>query len=152
MRTRNMLFFVAMMLAGAFSIAHGQTVCYVDDNASPGGDGTITNCFWDFGDSGLGNTNVDVSAVVTHLYASVGSYTVTLNVTNDQGAAGTTNQVINIETVPQQPALTGSQGSSTQSAAAIPSAWTSGADRKRSEPRWRPPFPAQPERPAAFRA
>jgi len=78
-------------------------------NTSTDGDGTITNCFWDFGDSGLGNTNVDVSAVVTHLYGSVGAYTVTLNVTNDQGAAGTTNQVINVAAVPPQPALTSNQ-------------------------------------------
>ncbi len=47
-------------------------------------DGNITSYFWDFGDNSTGTDNI-----TTHSYADDGIYTVTLNVTDDDGLSDT---------------------------------------------------------------
>jgi len=51
-------------------------------------DGFITSYYWDFGD---GTTAIGV--VVTHAYATQGTYTVTLTVTDDDGATATVTAI-----------------------------------------------------------
>lgn len=52
--------------------------------------GTIVNYFWDFGDGSTLNTS---SPCVSHTYANLGDYTVTLIVTNSAGTS--TTQILN---------------------------------------------------------
>ncbi|MBM3239150.1 PKD domain-containing protein, partial [Candidatus Poribacteria bacterium] len=54
------------------------------DGSASKDDGTITAFKWDFGDGEVGE-----GEKVTHAYAKAGEYTVTLTVTDDQGATGT---------------------------------------------------------------
>jgi OOP family OmpA-OmpF porin len=55
------------------------------------GDGTITAYRWDFGD---GSTSSDQHA--THVYSAPGTYTATLQVTDDDGATGSTSGQIQV--------------------------------------------------------
>ncbi|RLF39814.1 MAG: hypothetical protein DRN21_03095, partial [Thermoplasmata archaeon] len=58
-------------------------------------DGTVVNYTWDFGD---GNTSYGMNA--SHTYADNGSYTVTLTVTDDDGAVNWTTKEIVVVNVP----------------------------------------------------
>ena len=66
--------------------------CTFDGSPSWGGNGTVMNYNWDFGDglSGSGQT-------VTHTYAAIGTYRVTLTVTDDTGATSSRSQDINVD-------------------------------------------------------
>lgn len=57
-------------------------------------DGTIAPeaTTWDFGDASTDETGIDV----THTYAAAGSYTVTLSVVDDDGAAASTTQQLSV--------------------------------------------------------
>jgi PKD repeat protein len=61
-------------------------------------DGTIVSYGWDFGDA---TTGTGVSA--THTYASAGTYTIVLTVTDDQGATGTSSQSVVVPALPVGP-------------------------------------------------
>jgi uncharacterized protein YceK len=62
-------------------------------NASPSydPDGTIVSYVWNFGDGSTGD-----GVVVSHTYASEGTYTVTLTVTDDDGLTNTTSMEIQV--------------------------------------------------------
>jgi len=64
------------------STANGLTVTFTDQSSDT--DGSITGWSWDFGD---GNTSIARNP--THTYASGGSYSVSLTVTDDDGATDT---------------------------------------------------------------
>jgi len=72
------------------SAAMGESVAF-DGSASSDPDGTILSYLWNFGD---GNTAEGVT--VSHVYDAVGSYTVTLTVTDDQGSAGVDTLAVNV--------------------------------------------------------
>jgi hypothetical protein len=65
--------------------------CSFDGSASTDSDGTILTYAWNFGD---GNTGSNVST--THTYAAEGTYIVSLVVTDDAGASGSTSQQITL--------------------------------------------------------
>jgi len=74
----------------------GQAVVF-DGSSSSDLDGTILNYAWDFGDG----TNVDeVDPVVYHVYATPGTFTVSLTVTDDYGATSSYKKEIAVDPFP----------------------------------------------------
>lgn len=65
-----------------------QTVTF-NGSASYDPDGTVVSWAWNFGDSGIGS-----GMVVTHSYSSDGNFTVTLNVTDNDGQSDSTTMGI----------------------------------------------------------
>ncbi len=55
--------------------------------------GSVTSFFWTFGD-GMSSTNSSASKIVTHSYANGGSFTVTLQVTDNGGLHGTKSALL----------------------------------------------------------
>jgi PKD repeat protein len=74
---------VAVFTESAETVYIGETITF-NATESYDSDGVIISYFWDFGD-GTNATGV----IVSHAYASDGVYTVTLTVTDDDGALGT---------------------------------------------------------------
>jgi len=74
----------------AASPGAGPRTFSFDASASSDSDGSIASFSWDFGDfSGIGS-----GQAVEHTYLSSGSFTVTLTVTDDQGATGRTTRIV----------------------------------------------------------
>jgi PKD repeat protein len=72
----------------------GLTVTFTDQSYDP--DGYIVTWLWDFGD---GQTSGIPSPV--HTYAVDGTYTVSLTVTDNEGASSTKSEVITVGTAPE---------------------------------------------------
>jgi serine protease len=66
--------------------------CSFDGSGSSDSDGSIASYAWDFGD---GNTASGSTA--SHTYAAGGTYTVTLTVTDDDGATDSASQSVTVE-------------------------------------------------------
>jgi len=69
-----------------------------DGKASNDPDGTIVSYAWDFGDGGSGT-----GVAPSHTYASAGTYTVSLKVTDDAGASDSDTTEAEISAVPNVP-------------------------------------------------
>ncbi len=92
----------------SFTSSVNGLVAGVDGSASTDTDGTITGYAWNFGD---GTTGTGVTA--SHTYATAGTYTVTLTVTDNGGLTGTkTGTVTAVGTPPANVAPTASFTSS----------------------------------------
>lgn len=65
----------------AFTYVCSGLTCDFDGTGSSDTDGTISSYAWDFGDGGTSS-----GATASHSYAAEGTYTVTLSVTDDDGA------------------------------------------------------------------
>ena len=74
----------------------GQTITF---NASSSYDlkGSITSYKWDFGDD---NVTPVSDAIITHAYPAIGKYTVTLEVTDDDGYTDTFTDAVTVSTAP----------------------------------------------------
>jgi len=82
----------------AFSVTCNGVTCVFDATASNDPDGNIASYAWDFGDGQNAS-----GASVTHTFAGGGTYTVTLTVTDDQGAAAVTTVSILVSLANQAP-------------------------------------------------
>lgn len=81
----------------------GQPVTF-NGSGSTDSDGTIVNYSWDFGDGGS-----SLGAIVSHVYSSPGTYTVSLTVTDNSGATNTDTAIAIItedQTTPTPPPTT----------------------------------------------
>jgi PKD repeat protein len=67
----------------------------VDGTASSDPDGSIASYAWDFGDDATAN-----GATASHTYTSVGSYTITLTITDDHGATAKASQTVTVSSAP----------------------------------------------------
>ncbi|GEM_PF-2631507 len=74
----------------SFSYSCNELACDFTDNSSDS-DGTIASHAWTFGDGGSAS-----AANPSHSYGSDGSYTVTLTVTDDDGATDSTSQAVTV--------------------------------------------------------
>ncbi|WP_199424898.1 PKD domain-containing protein [Actinotalea solisilvae] len=75
----------------SFSQAATGLSLAVDGSGSSDADGTMVGYAWDFGDGGTGT-----GATASHVYAASGTYPVTLTVTDDRGATGTTSRSVTV--------------------------------------------------------
>ena len=72
--------------------------CSFDASNSADVDGTIASYSWDFGDLGVG-----VGLTTTHVYGFDGDYSVTLTVTDNQGATGSITKIVTAAEPPAAP-------------------------------------------------
>ena len=95
-----------------FTSACTNLVCSFDGAGSSDPDGTIGSYAWAFGDGSTGS-----GIRPTHTYANAGTFSVTLTVTDDRGATGSTSAPVTPTAPPTQLAFVGS-------AALQPTSWT----------------------------
>lgn len=80
--------------AAAFSVTCTNNTCEFDASGSSDPDGGIIAYDWDFGDGAVAG-----GMTASHTFATVGTYAVTLTVTDDAGATGAFSQEVAIDEV-----------------------------------------------------
>jgi PKD repeat protein len=75
------------------SLTVASTIQFTD--TSEDSDGAITGHLWDFGDGGSSTAQNP-----THMYDEPGTYTVTLTVTDDEGATGQATEILTVQDAP----------------------------------------------------
>jgi PKD repeat protein len=101
-----------------------DNVCEFDGTGSSDTDGTIVSHEWNFGDGGLTGTGASTS----HTYTAGGAYTVTLTVTDDQGATDTAQVVVNPSDPPNEAPTAVAAGSCTVNVCTFSSTGSSDSD------------------------
>ena len=81
--------------AASFTVATNNLSATFADSSTDS-DGTVIAWSWDFGDGGISTAQNPP----THAYATAGSYTVSLNVTDDRGGSSTTSQSVTVTAPP----------------------------------------------------
>ncbi|BDZ45936.1 PKD domain-containing protein [Naasia aerilata] len=82
----------------SFTSSTSDLTASVDGSASADSDGTIASYAWAFGDGATGT-----GAKAGHTYATAGTYTVTLTVTDDKGATASTTGTVTVTAPVVQP-------------------------------------------------
>ena len=80
----------------AFTVGSDELTASVNAGGSSDGDGTIASYAWNWGDSTPDGAGVTAS----HTYATPGTYTITLTVTDDDGATGTAVRTVAVSETP----------------------------------------------------
>ncbi|MBO9625103.1 MAG: PKD domain-containing protein [Microbacterium sp.] len=80
----------------SFTTAASGLTANVDASASTDSDGTIASYAWNWGDGSAAGSGVTAS----HAYGAAGTYTVTLVVTDNAGATGTTTRQVTVTAPP----------------------------------------------------
>jgi subtilisin family serine protease len=75
----------------SFTFSCTELACSFDGSGSSDSDGSIVDYVWDFGDGAVGS-----GATVNHTYATGGTYTVGLTVTDDDGATDGANRDVTV--------------------------------------------------------
>jgi PKD repeat protein len=75
--------------SASFTAMCTHLTCSLDGRGSSDPDGSIASYVWNFGDGGAAS-----GAFVSHTYGQVGTYTITLTVTDDVGAAATASKAV----------------------------------------------------------
>lgn len=99
----------------AFSLACDFLACELNAGDSSDGDGVLTAYAWDFGDGGTAS-----GAATDHTFAAPGTYTVSLEVTDDDGATDTTSTVQVVVAAPSSSTVSYVGGAATQGNASSP--------------------------------
>ena len=89
---------------GPYNGTVGQPVSF-DGSGSSDPDGTVDSYVWDFGDG-----STDTGSNPTHTYLTSGSFTVTLTVTDNDGASSTCTTTANITDEPNEPPICDANG------------------------------------------
>src|SRR5699024_1370853 len=76
----------------AMDVACEGLTCAFDGSASSDSDGTVESFAWSFGDGASGT-----GATTSHTFDADGTFTVSLTVTDDDGATGSTQQLVSVE-------------------------------------------------------
>ena len=82
-----------------FSSTCTDLSCSFDGSASTDGDGTVASYAWDFGDGGSATGKTPPA----HAYATPGTYTVVLTVTDDRDATGSVSHDVTVTAANQSP-------------------------------------------------
>ncbi len=103
---------VALISCDSPEVLAGQTI-YVNDGGSYDDDGHIVSYAWDFGDGTTAEALAATEALATasayyeaaevleaeHVYRAAGEYTITLTVTDDQGAVGSAEFLVKVSAI-----------------------------------------------------
>ena len=79
-----------------FTVSCTERVCSVNGASSSDSDGTIASYSWNFGDGGTATG----ATPTAHTYGVNGSYPITLTITDDDGATGTSTQTVDVAATP----------------------------------------------------
>jgi len=85
------------VISGDFSLGHAPLATSFDGSQSTDTDGTIAQYNWNFGDGTIGN-----GPTVQHTYVNAAIYTVSLQVTDNQGETATATREITCLTTPPE--------------------------------------------------
>ena len=108
----------------SFSASSVGLTASVDSAASTDADGTIVQRAWTFGDGGTAT-----GSTATHPYTSAGTYTITLTVTDDDGAVGTTTRQVSVTAPPpNQPPVASFTSTTSNLTANVDSAGSTDSD------------------------
>ena len=108
----------------AFTAATSDLAVQVDGSGSSDADGSVASYAWDFGDGATAS-----GATASHTYATAGTYLVSLTVTDDAGATGSTAHQVSV-TAPtvNQPPVAAFTAATTDLAVQVDGSGSSDAD------------------------
>jgi PKD domain len=77
--------------------ADGGVVSFTDTSVDDIDGGTIVSRVWEFGDPASGDANVAEGTLASHRYTTIGTFTVRLTVTDDDGLSTSVADVVSVE-------------------------------------------------------